>query len=108
MKQLEEAIEAVFKSWDNECSYLNDIPHDIGTAVNIQEMVFGNSGDNSGTGVAFTRNPVTGEINYLVNISLNAQGEDVVAGIRKISQHCINARGSSSICRCDKTIRKTL
>ena len=61
---------------------LNDIPHDIGTAVNIQEMVFGNSGENSGTGVAFTRNPVTGENHLFGEYLLNAQGEDVVAGIR--------------------------
>ena len=86
LKQLEEAIEAVFKSWDNDRARiyrdLNDIPHDIGTAVNIQEMVFGNSGDNSGTGVAFTRNPVTGENKLFGEYLLNAQGEDVVAGIR--------------------------
>lgn len=86
LKQLEEAIEAVFKSWDNDRARvyrdLNDIPHDIGTAVNIQEMVFGNSGSNSGTGVAFTRNPVTGENHLFGEYLLNAQGEDVVAGIR--------------------------
>ena len=86
MKQLEEAIEAVFKSWDNDRARiyrdLNDIPHDIGTAVNIQEMVFGNSGNNSGTGVAFTRNPVSGENKLFGEYLLNAQGEDVVAGIR--------------------------
>ena len=86
MKQLEEAIEAVFKSWDNDRARvyrdLNEIPHDIGTAVNIQEMVFGNSGDKSGTGVAFTRNPVTGENRLFGEYLLNAQGEDVVAGIR--------------------------
>ena len=83
LKQLEEAIEAVFKSWDNDRARvyrdLNDIPHDIGTAVNIQEMVFGNSGENSGTGVAFTRNPVTGENHLFGEYLLNAQGEDVVA-----------------------------
>ncbi len=86
LKQLEEAIEAVFKSWDNDRARiyrdLNDIPHDIGTAVNIQEMVFGNSGNNSGTGVAFTRNPVSGENKLFGEYLLNAQGEDVVAGIR--------------------------
>ena len=84
--QLTEAIEAVFKSWDNDRARiyreLNEIPHDIGTAVNIQEMVFGNSGENSGTGVAFTRNPVTGESKLFGEYLLNAQGEDVVAGIR--------------------------
>ncbi|WP_436862764.1 pyruvate, phosphate dikinase [Staphylococcus caeli] len=86
VKQLTEAIEAVFKSWDNERARvyreLNEIPHDIGTAVNIQEMVFGNSGEESGTGVAFTRNPVTGEAQLFGEYLLNAQGEDVVAGIR--------------------------
>lgn len=84
--QLTEAIEAVFKSWDNDRARvyreLNEIPHDIGTAVNIQEMVFGNSGEHSGTGVAFTRNPVTGEAKLFGEYLLNAQGEDVVAGIR--------------------------
>lgn len=84
--QLTEAIEAVFKSWDNDRARvyreLNEIPHDIGTAVNIQEMVFGNSGERSGTGVAFTHNPVTGEAKLFGEYLLNAQGEDVVAGIR--------------------------
>lgn len=84
--QLKEAIEAVFKSWNNDRARvyrdLNDIPHDIGTAVNVQEMVFGNSGDRSGTGVAFTRNPSTGENKLYGEYLLNAQGEDVVAGIR--------------------------
>ncbi|MGP5095185.1 pyruvate, phosphate dikinase [Staphylococcus equorum subsp. linens] len=84
--QLTEAIEAVFKSWDNDRARvyreLNEIPHDIGTAVNIQEMVFGNSGERSGTGVAFTCNPVTGEAKLFGEYLLNAQGEDVVAGIR--------------------------
>lgn len=85
-KQLTEAIEAVFKSWNNDRARiyrdLNEIPHDIGTAVNVQEMVFGNSGDRSGTGVAFTRNPATGEHKLYGEYLLNAQGEDVVAGIR--------------------------
>lgn len=85
-KQLTEAIEAVFKSWNNDRARiyrdLNEIPHDIGTAVNVQEMVFGNSGDHSGTGVAFTRNPATGEHKLYGEYLLNAQGEDVVAGIR--------------------------
>ncbi|NJI16782.1 pyruvate, phosphate dikinase, partial [Staphylococcus agnetis] len=86
LTQLTEAVEAVFKSWDNDRARvyrdLNDIPHDIGTAVNVQEMVFGNSGDQSGTGVAFTRNPVSGEAKLFGEYLLNAQGEDVVAGIR--------------------------
>lgn len=85
-KQLTEAIEAVFKSWNNDRARiyrdLNEIPHDIGTAVNVQEMVFGNSGERSGTGVAFTRNPATGEHKLYGEYLLNAQGEDVVAGIR--------------------------
>lgn len=84
--QLFEAISAVFSSWNNERAIvyrdLNDISHDGGTAVNIQEMVFGNSGDQSGTGVAFTRNPSTGENIIYGEYLLNAQGEDVVAGIR--------------------------
>lgn len=85
-QQLLEAIEAVFSSWNNERAFvyrnLNDIPHHGGTAVNVQEMVFGNSGNQSGTGVAFTRNPATGENILFGEYLLNAQGEDVVAGIR--------------------------
>ena len=86
MEQLKMAINAVFSSWGNKraISYrnLNDIPHNLGTAVNIQSMVFGNMGDNSGTGVAFTRNPSTGEKKVYGEYLTNAQGEDVVAGIR--------------------------
>ncbi len=85
-KQLLMAVEAVFKSWNNPraITYRNlyDIPHDIGTAVNVQSMVFGNMGETSGTGVAFTRNPSTGEKNIFGEFLMNAQGEDVVAGIR--------------------------
>ena len=85
-EQLMIAVKAVFKSWNNHraISYrkLNNIPHDIGTAVNIQEMVYGNMGDDSGTGVAFTRNPATGEKKVFGEYLINAQGEDVVAGIR--------------------------
>lgn len=84
--QLMEAIEAVFRSWNNPRAIiyrnLNDIPHDIGTAVNVQAMVFGNAGDTSGTGVAFTRNPAIGENGIFGEFLMNAQGEDVVAGIR--------------------------
>ena len=84
--QLIEAIRAVFRSWDNPRanSYrrMNEIPYGWGTAVNIQAMVFGNSGENSGTGVAFTRNPATGEKALFGEYLINAQGEDVVAGIR--------------------------
>lgn len=84
--QLYLAIEAVFKSWNNPRAIfyrkLNDIPADWGTAVNIQSMVFGNMGYTSGTGVAFTRNPATGEKEIYGEYLMNAQGEDVVAGIR--------------------------
>jgi pyruvate,orthophosphate dikinase len=85
-EQLMESIKAVFRSWDNPRAIvyrrLNDIPGDWGTAVNIQEMVYGNMGDDSGTGVAFTRNPATGENKLYGEFLMNAQGEDVVAGIR--------------------------
>lgn len=84
--QLIEAVKAVFRSWDNpRANYyrkMNDIPYDWGTAVNIQMMVFGNMGDTSGTGVAFSRNPSTGENKLYGEFLMNAQGEDVVAGIR--------------------------
>lgn len=84
--QLLEAVGAVFRSWNNERANvyrkMNGIPHDWGTAVNIQEMVYGNLGENSGTGVAFTRNPSTGENKLYGEYLMNAQGEDVVAGIR--------------------------
>ncbi|MFV0413995.1 MAG: pyruvate, phosphate dikinase [Oscillospiraceae bacterium] len=84
--QLIEAVRAVFRSWDNPRANtyrrMNEIPYNWGTAVNIQSMVFGNSGDNSGTGVAFTRNPATGEKKLFGEYLINAQGEDVVAGIR--------------------------
>ena len=84
--QLELAVEAVFKSWNGKraIDYRNaaNIPHDLGTAVNIQTMVFGNMGEGSGTGVAFTRNPATGEKKLFGDFLMNAQGEDVVAGIR--------------------------
>ncbi len=85
-KQMAYAIEAVFKSWNGKRAfdYRNAarIPHNLGTAVNIQTMVFGNMGDSSGTGVAFTRNPSTGENKLFGDFLMNAQGEDVVAGIR--------------------------
>ena len=84
--QLKEAVKAVFRSWNNPRAItyrrLNDIPGDWGTAVNVQEMVFGNMGDDCGTGVAFTRNPATGENKLFGEYLMNAQGEDVVAGIR--------------------------
>ena len=85
-EQLMGAIKAVFRSWDNPRAIyyrrMNDIPSDWGTAVNVQEMVFGNMGDTSGTGVAFTRNPATGEKKLFGEFLMNAQGEDVVAGVR--------------------------
>ena len=85
-KQLMEAVRAVFRSWDNPRANtyrrMNDIPHSWGTAVNVQSMVFGNMGETSGTGVAFTRNPATGEKKLYGEFLMNAQGEDVVAGIR--------------------------
>ena len=85
-EQLMGAIKAVFRSWDNPRAIyyrrMNDIPSSWGTAVNVQEMVFGNMGDTSGTGVAFTRNPATGEKKLFGEFLMNAQGEDVVAGIR--------------------------
>ncbi len=84
--QMMEAIKAVFRSWNNDRAItyrrLNDIPSSWGTAVNVQEMVYGNRGDDCGTGVAFTRNPATGEKALFGEYLMNAQGEDVVAGIR--------------------------
>ena len=84
--QLMEAVKAVFRSWDNPRANvyrrMNEIPYDWGTAVNVQAMVFGNSGSKSGTGVAFTRNPATGEKALFGEYLINAQGEDVVAGVR--------------------------
>lgn len=85
-EQLLEAVKAVFRSWDNPRANvyrrMNDIPYSWGTAVNVQAMVFGNMGNTSGTGVAFTRNPSTGENKLYGEYLMNAQGEDVVAGIR--------------------------
>ena len=85
-EQLIEAVKAVFRSWDNPRAdvyrRMHEIPYDWGTAVNVQAMVFGNGGDTSGTGVAFTRNPATGEKALFGEYLINAQGEDVVAGIR--------------------------
>lgn len=85
-EQLDLAVRAVFRSWDNPRAQvyrkLNNIPDDLGTAVNVQSMVFGNKGEDSGTGVAFTRNPSTGANEFYGEWLLNAQGEDVVAGVR--------------------------
>ena len=84
--QLIEAVKAVFRSWDNPRANVyrrdNDIPYSWGTAVNVQMMAFGNMGDDSGSGVAFTRNPATGENKFFAEVLMNAQGEDVVAGVR--------------------------
>ncbi len=86
LEQLKKAINAVFGSWFGERAVkyrkLNDIPENLGTACNIQSMVFGNLGDNSGTGVGFTRDPSTGQKKFFAECLINAQGEDVVAGIR--------------------------
>ena len=85
-EQLMGAIKAVFRSWDNPRANVyrrdNDIPYSWGTAVNVQSMAFGNMGDDCGTGVAFTRNPATGEKKLFGEFLTNAQGEDVVAGVR--------------------------
>jgi pyruvate,orthophosphate dikinase len=84
--QLIEAVKAVFRSWDNPRANVyrrdNDIPYSWGTAVNVQQMVFGNMGESSGSGVAFTRDPATGENKFYAEVLMNAQGEDVVAGVR--------------------------
>ena len=97
-EQLKQAYHAVFNSWNNERAItyrnLNDIPHNWGTAVNIVAMVFGNMGDTSATGVAFTRNPATGEKIFYGEYLINAQGEDVVAGIRTPQQ--ISKEGKAS------------
>ena len=86
IEQLMGAVKAVFRSWDNPRANVyrrdNDIPYSWGTAVNVQMMVFGNMGDNCGTGVAFTRDPATGEKHLMGEFLMNAQGEDVVAGVR--------------------------
>ena len=86
VEQLKLAIEAVFRSWDNPRANVyrrdNDIPYSWGTAVNVQSMAFGNMGDDCGTGVAFTRDPATGEKKLMGEFLINAQGEDVVAGVR--------------------------
>ena len=85
-EQLMGAIKAVFRSWDNPRANVyrrdNDIPYSWGTAVNVQSMAFGNMGEDCGTGVAFTRDPATGEKGLFGEFLTNAQGEDVVAGVR--------------------------
>ncbi len=111
-EQLRGAISAVFESWNNERAIvyrkLNNIPHDWGTACNVQAMAFGNLGENSGTGVAFTRDPATGENVFYGEYLMNAQGEDVVAGIRtplKISE--LQKQNPAIYAQLEK-IRKTL
>ncbi len=99
-EQLWGAISAVFKSWQNQRAKtyrrLNNIPEEWGTAVNIQSMVFGNMGNDCATGVAFTRNPSTGENSFYGEYLINAQGEDVVAGIRTPRNITKKARLESS------------
>lgn len=101
MEQLWGSIGAVFESWNNPRAIayreLNNIPEDMGTAVNVQSMVFGNMGTNSGTGVAFTRNPATGENVFYGEYLMNAQGEDVVAGIRTPQPLTIKQKGDRNI-----------
>lgn len=107
-KQLWGAVEAVFGSWNAERAIkyrkINKIPGDWGTAVNVQSMVYGNMGDDSGTGVAFTRNPATGEKKFYGEYLINAQGEDVVAGIR--TPQPINASTKSS--KDQKTLQEVM
>ena len=97
--QLIEAVKAVFRSWDNPRANvyrkMNEIPYEWGTAVNVQQMAFGNSGDRSGTGVAFTRDPATGAKKLMGEYLINAQGEDVVAGVRTPSPHQPPARADA-------------
>ena len=97
--QLFAAVEAVFRSWDNPRANVyrmdHDIPYSWGTAVNVQMMAFGNMGDDCGTGVAFTRNPATGEKGLMGEFLMNAQGEDVVAGVRTPDAYFQNG-GSSA------------
>ena len=110
--QLYEAIRAVFRSWDNPRAIVyrrkNDIPASWGTAVNVQSMVFGNMGDDSGTGVAFTRNPATGEKKLYGEFLMNAQGEDVVAGIRTPSPIQALAETQPAVYEQFKNIAETL
>ena len=100
--QMMEAVKAVFRSWDNPRANvyrrMNDIPYSWGTAVNVQPMVFGNLNENSGTGVAFTRDPATGEKALFGEYLINAQGEDVVAGVRTPQQdRSAQARYAASV-----------
>ena len=99
-EQLFAAVEAVFRSWDNPRANVyrmdHDIPYSWGTAVNVQMMAFGNMGDDCGTGVAFTRNPATGEKGLMGEFLMNAQGEDVVAGVRTPMRRCSPPSTSSS------------
>jgi pyruvate,orthophosphate dikinase len=110
--QLLEAIKAVFRSWNTERAIfyrkLNNIPHEWGTAVNVQQMVFGNMGETSGTGVAFSRNPATGENVLYGEYLMNAQGEDVVAGIRTPSPISELAKTNKAVYEQFKTATKTL
>lgn len=109
-EQLWAAIEAVFKSWNNNRAIkyreLNNISHDLGTAVNVQSMVFGNTGDNSATGVCFTRNPSNGTKEFFGEFLINAQGEDVVAGIRTPAP--INEASKNTVNKNELTLEKVL
>ena len=109
-EQLMAAVKAVFRSWDNDRANVyrrdNDIPYSWGTAVNVQMMAFGNMGDTSGTGVAFTRNPSTGEKKLDGEFLMNAQGEDVVAGVRS-KRYVIFLRTITAICRTWNLLLKT-
>jgi pyruvate,orthophosphate dikinase len=111
-EQLRGAISAVFGSWNNERAIvyrrMNNIPHDWGTACNIQAMAFGNMGENSGTGVAFTRDPATGENVFYGEYLMNAQGEDVVAGIRTPLKIAELQKQNPAIYAQLEKIRKTL
>ncbi|MDD2434607.1 MAG: pyruvate, phosphate dikinase, partial [Bacilli bacterium] len=112
--QLIAAVKAVFRSWNNPRAIyyrkMNDIPGDIGTAVNVQMMVFGNMGNDSGTGVAFSRNPATGEDHIYGEFLMNAQGEDVVAGVRTPlgidDMKRINAKVYDQFCKTAKKLEK--
>ena len=115
-EQLIGAVKAVFRSWDNPRANvyrkMNEIPYEWGTAVNVQQMAFGNSGMRSGTGVAFTRNPATGEKKLMGEYLINAQGEDVVAGIRTLppSASCMRKcpRSTTSSSRSRTASKRTI
>ena len=108
-EQLMGAVKAVFRSWDNPRANVyrrdNDIPYSWGTAVNVQMMAFGNMGDDCGTGVAFTRDPATGENGLFGEFLTNAQGEDVVAGVRTPHAHF---RDGAEVPRSIRTVQRCM